>query len=212
MILVAVTILIMLVVAGMLAIEGLFGACAMCFNILFAGLVAFNFFEPIASALEPHLAGTKALGYEDSLCLIFLFWGTLGLLRVATNFIASTEVAFHPIVQRVGGAAFGLIAGYLVSGFLVAAFQTLPLEEKFLGYEPRVEETRGFRRYFPADRVWLAMMHRAGSGAFERTSETFDPDGTFTARYARYRRYGEGRDVLPYRGELDRPPTKGPKK
>ena len=56
------------------------------------------------------------------------------------------------------------------------------------------------------------MMHRAGAVSFDRGPETFDPEGTFTARYARYRRYGEGRDALPYRGELDRVTKKGTKK
>ena len=210
MILALVTVLIMLIVAGMFAIEGTFSACVMFFNIFFAGLIAFNFFEPIASFVEGQIpAEAKARGYEDALSLIFLFWGTLGLLRLATNFLASTEVAFHPIAQRAGGAAIGLAAGYLVSGFLVAAFQTLPCPENFLGYEPRVEEGH---RYFPPDRVWLATMHRAGAVPFWRTNDTFDSEGTFTARYARYRRYGEGRDPLPYRGELDKPPAKSSKK
>lgn len=205
MILAILTIVIMLFVAGMFAIEGIFGACVMCFNIFFAGLVAFNFYEPIAAALEPNLAGTRALGYEDALCLIFLFWVTLGLLRLATGFLADTEISFHPWAQRAGGAFIGLFAGYLVSGFLVAAFQTLPCPENFLGFEPRYEEGRGLRRYLPADRVWLAMMHRAGAVPFSRTGDTFDADGSFTARYSRYRRFGDGRDPLPYRGELDRP-------
>jgi hypothetical protein len=211
MVLVLFTILIMLIVAGMFAIEGIFGACVMFFNIFFAGLVAFNFFEPLASGIEGMIpADAKAHGYEDALCLIFLFWGTLGVLRLVTNLLATTEVTFHPIAQRAGGAVIGLAAGYLVSGFLVAAFQTLPLPDGFLGYEPRVEEGR---RYLPPDRVWLATMHRAGAVSLSRTAGTFDSDGTFTLRYARYRRYSEDRgEALPYRGELDKLATKAAKK
>lgn len=211
MALVLFTILIMLIVAGMFAIEGIFGACVMFFNVFFAGLVAFNFFEPLASGLEGMIPPeAKAHGYEDALCLIFLFWVTLGVLRLLTNLLATTEVTFHPIAQRAGGAVIGLAAGYLVSGFLVVAFQTLPLPDSFLGYEPRVEDGR---RYFPPDRVWLATMHRAGAVPFSRTADTFDSDGTFTLRYARYRRYPEDRgEALPYRGELDKLPAKSSKK
>jgi hypothetical protein len=209
MVLAGLTILIMLLVAAVFTFEGLFSAFVMCINILLAGLVACNCFEPIAAALEPHLAGTRALGYEDALSLIFLFWVTLGVLRLATGFLAGTVVSFHPLIQRTGGAVFGLGAGYLAAGFLMVAFQTLPCHENFLGFEPRIHEPRGWRRYLPPDRVWLASMHRAGAGPFSNGPSTFDPDGTFTLRYARYRRHGDDRDPLPDKGELKAPaPTK----
>jgi hypothetical protein len=60
-------------------------------------------------------------------------------------------------------------------------------------------------------------MHRAGAYPFSnqvvnREAEsyydrylTFDRDGSFELRYARYRRYGDGREPLPYLGyEFDR--------
>ena len=31
----------------------------------------------------------------------------------------------------------------------------------------------------------------------------FDPDGTFELRYARYRRYDDNRDAMPYKGEFE---------
>src|SRR5262249_22218117 len=112
-----------------------------------------------------------------------------GLLRLATNFMVKTEIALHPIAHRVGGAVVGLFAGYLLSGFLVCVFQTLPWEEG--AFESRVESVQAIRHYLPPDRVWLGTMRRASSFSFSASDKTFDPDGSFTARYARYRRLTE---------------------
>ena len=145
-----------------------------------------------------------------------LHFVTLGSTRSAKASIEAYREALakrgapaQPKPEFPGGAVIGLAAGYLVSGFLVAAVQTLPLPDNFLGYEPRVEEGR---RYFPPDRIWLATMHRAGAVPFSRTADTFDADGTFTLRYGRYRRYSEDQgEPLPYRGELDKRPTSSKK-
>src|SRR5215210_3775980 len=111
-----VTILIMLAVGYVYLTEGLFTACMMACNVLAAGLVAFNFWEPMADWLETQFAGTFLLGYEDALSLVLLFSLSLGLLRLATNNLAAVQIEFHPIMQSAGGILFGLVTGYLVSG------------------------------------------------------------------------------------------------
>src|SRR6266852_4062581 len=44
--------------------EGLFTAFTMFCNVFLGGLIAFNFWEPLAALLEPILAGTFLRGYE----------------------------------------------------------------------------------------------------------------------------------------------------
>jgi hypothetical protein len=194
------TFIIMLVIGWAYWVEGLFTAIVMCFNVMFAGLIAFEFWEPLANLLDPVLRG-----YEDALCLVLLFSLALGALRTVTNQLSGTEIDFLPQIQRPGGALFGLITGYLVSGFLVCAIQTLPLHENFMYFDARCDsETDGLRRVLPPDRVWLALMHRAGDTAFSAGHPTFDPDGSFELRYARYRRYGDSGETMPYDGAFDR--------
>ena len=181
------TIVIMLLVGYAYLVEGLFTALIMCGNVVGAGLVAFNFWEPLANVLEPAFGGS---GYEDFLCLILVFCLALGLLRTITNALANTELSFPPAIQRPGGALFGLITGYLVSGFLICALQTLPWHERFMFFDPHYDpDTNPLRRILPPDHVWLAMMHRAGATGLG--GEPFDPHGTFELRYARYRRHTE---------------------
>ncbi len=214
------SVVIMLLVAYVYWHEGLFTACSMCGNVFVAGLVAFNFWEPLADFLEPPLSGTFMAGFEDCLCLMILFCLTLGLLRIVTNLLAKRLIEFPELLQRAGGLAFGLITGYLLAGFLVCTLQTLPWHRNFMLFEPKYEAgpEHAFRRLFPPDRVWLALMHRAGAYAFSTSDQderfpdatvlsydkyfSFDKFGTFELRYARYRRYGDDGKTLPYQGEF----------
>src|SRR5215472_13928730 len=109
------TVLVMLMVAYAFWRQGVLPAFAMAVNVLLAGLVAFNFFEPIAAELDPMLSDSFLHGYEDSLALMLLFCPILAFLRWLTNNLVHTTVEYHPIVQQGGSVVFGLMMGYLLS-------------------------------------------------------------------------------------------------
>jgi hypothetical protein len=203
------TILVMAIVGYVFVNEGVFTAFVMCVNVVVAGLLAFSFWEPLADAVGGMFAGSILQGYEDALCLVFLFSLALGILRWATNNLANMEIEFPPILLRGGSVTLGLVTGYFLAGFLVCVLQTLPWDEHFMGFEPSYEPNQPggmVRRVLPADRVWLAMMHRAGKialnwgGDTPEHAESFDRNGTFELRYARYRRYNDHREPLAYDG------------
>jgi hypothetical protein len=215
------TILIMLGVAYAQLREGLLTGFTTLVNIFLAGIVAFNFWEPIADGVEPMLKGTFMEGCEDALCLAILFCLPLGLLRVATNTLANKEPAFPLALQRGGGAVCGLVSGYLVAGFLTCVLQTLPIHENFMGFDYKLEggKSNVFRHLVPPDRVWLGLMQRTGSFPLSNEEDpkpdnpkaqedrylTFDKYSTFELRYGRYRRFND--DPKPptvYVGEFDR--------
>ncbi len=162
----------------------------MLVNVFIAGLLAFNFYEPLAEQLESILAGSFLEKLEDATSLFILFSLALGGLRVVTSGLASTELDLPALPQQIASVAIGAVTGYLVAGFLFCMVQTLPVDEKFLGFEYEVSSSTpsGLRRLVPPDRVWLAMMHRASVGPLYAESP-FDPDGSFELRYA-YRRKG----------------------
>jgi len=147
------TILIMLGLAYLFLVQGLATAFTMFCNVILAGLIAFNFWEPLADLLDPLLSGSLFAGYEDTICLTGLFGVAFALLRVTTNTLSGAVIEFHPLAQRAGGAFFGLATGYLLSGFLVCVFQTLPWHESFWGYEPDWQAHQaGLDTVIPADR------------------------------------------------------------
>jgi hypothetical protein len=183
--------------------EGVLTAFTMCCNVFLAGLLAFNFWEPVAEVLEPMFptwdpseAHFPPLfwGYEDALCLMAIFLLALGLLRLTTNNLASKEVEYAPWLQRPGAVVVGVITGYLIAGFLLCVVQTLPWGQHFMGFESQSEKRSGILRVLPPDRVWLALMHRAGAyplTAGESEADTFDANGSFEFRYERFRRYDD---------------------
>ena len=191
--LVGFTLVVTLIVAYAAVREGVLTAIANLVNICIAGVVAFEFFEPIAESLEETMRGTMFAGLEDSLSLFLLFAPTLGLLRFLTINLAPQEVELQPLLQQVGAGAIALVSGYLLAGILVVFLQMLPLGEHFLDFQYQAEANGSkVRTFVPPDRVWLSIMNRAGSGPFSQNDAvTFDPEGTFGLRYGRLRRYKE---------------------
>ena len=211
-----VTLILMLIVAYALHREGLFTALLMCLNLLLAGIVTFNFFEPVADWLDGLFRGSALAGFEDAITLGVLFAASLGILRTVTNNLADTILDFSGTMNQIGGAGLGLVAGYLLAGFLFVLCETLPWHENFLDFQPRAQAEDNLRRLLPPDRVWLAMMRHAGAYPLAwKTAEpdaespydrfrTFDRRGTFELRYQRYRRHGDHRAPMNYVGELDK--------
>ena len=177
--------------------EGLLTAFAMLCNVLLAGFITFNFWEPLADILAPVFSGMFLAGYEDFICMMGLFAVTLGALRTATNVFANVLVQFPQTIQRTGGFLVGMLVGYLTWGFLVCVFQTMPWHQNFLGFdfEYKSGSEGTLRRFLPPDRVWLALMHRGGAYIPSPTRKTrgeartrppsrisiktFDQDGAF---------------------------------
>ncbi len=211
-----ITVLIMLACGYALHRNGLFSSIVMVIMIMLAGLFAFNFWEPIANVLDPSFQGSFMAGTEDLLVLTALFCLSLGIMRWCTNTLAPVMIEYHGYVQLIGAGIVGMFAGYLTAGFLLCAVQTLPLDERFLGYEPRTPQESGLRRLMPPDRVWLALMRHAGAYPLASLEDepdkdtpyerfrTFDRAGSYELRYRRHRRHSEAREPLPYGGEFDR--------
>lgn len=195
--------------------EGLFTAVAYLVNVLLAGFVTYEFFEPLAAWMEEGLAETLFAGFEDFFAQVGLFAACLMALRWVVHELAPHLIDYPLPAQQFGAAAAGGMAGYLLAGFLVCAYQTLPWHERFLDFEPRGDAESPGRRFVPPDRVWLALMRHAGAtmlswkeydpnaaAPYDRY-RTFDPGGTYEQRYLRYRRHGDDRGPRPYGGELE---------
>lgn len=190
--------------------EGPLTAFAMTCNVLAAGLVTYNFFEPVADLLEPSFQGTALAGTEDAIAMMVVFCPVLMLLRWATNTLASTHMEYPPALYRGGAVLFGLVTGYFVAGFLVCLLMTLPIQRDFLGYEPYLPRSSSpLRRFFPPDLVWLAAMHRLSGGVLTAGEDEggrkhlFDPNGNFVWRYGRYRRLDDNGSAPKVRYDLD---------
>ena len=111
--------------------QGMWGAAIMFVNILFGGLVAFNFYEPMAQVMVDNVWDFG--GYIDCFCLGGLFTLTVLLLRLLTDYLSPQMVKFHPLLDFLGRVVFGLATGALTVGILLTFVEAAPVQKKVFG-------------------------------------------------------------------------------
>jgi hypothetical protein len=110
--------------------EGLWGAALMFFNVLFGAMVAFNFYEPLASLLDR--TGIN-WGFSDTLCMLGLFCVTVVVLRLTTETIAPVMVRFPMPVYHAGRLLFAVAGAAVTMAVVILAFHAAPVDKKIFG-------------------------------------------------------------------------------
>jgi hypothetical protein len=136
------------------AAEGAWGAAAVFLSVIFAGLLAMNFFEPLANLLESTL-GTDWSVRLDFISLMVLFVAGVFLLRLMSERFVPSFIAVDSRLYDVGRFGFALMTGYVTIAFLLAAMHTAPLPRDFLGFTP---ERKNFFGITAPDREWLGFV------------------------------------------------------
>ena len=104
---VIIDLIICVLIAGLIYVltsEGLWGAALMFFNVLFSGMIAFNFYEPVAKLID---STGIPWGFSDTLCMLGLFCISLAMLRMTTETIAPAMVRFPTPIYHLGRFVFG---------------------------------------------------------------------------------------------------------
>ncbi|MCA9005738.1 MAG: CvpA family protein [Planctomycetaceae bacterium] len=141
------------IVTWCVASEGAWGAGFIFVSVLLAGLLAMNFFEPLATFLTNSIANSSAWQMRwDCISLIGLFVGFIFLFREITVRIAPAYMHVHPLVHEVARWGFAAMTGYVAMAFLLTALHTSPLPREFAGFTP---ERKNFFGVLAPDREWL---------------------------------------------------------
>ena len=141
------------VVVWCVASEGIWGAAHTFLCVLLAGLLAMNFFEPLANILDG-LLGLAWKNYSDIVALVGLFTGFIFALRLGAEQLSPTFIQVNPTFDQVGRWVFGVLTGYLTMAILLTALHTAPLPREFLGFKA---ERANFFGMAP-DRQWLGFV------------------------------------------------------
>jgi hypothetical protein len=187
------------IVTWCVASEGAWGSGLTFLAVLFAGLLAMNFFEPVAGFLDDIGSGMER--YSDFVALVGLFALFTFLLRLATDTIAPTEIDVDARVYQASRWLFGLAAGYTTMAVLLTALHTAPLPRSFLGFSP---EKAALMEFAAPDRQWLGFTQHVSEKVLARrvfdgaqfnpqpygTDQTYWP--SFPIRYATRRQEGGG--------------------
>ncbi|HZW30973.1 MAG TPA: hypothetical protein VFF52_09720 [Isosphaeraceae bacterium] len=154
--------------------EGLWGAALMFFNVLFGGMIAFNFYEPLAQLLDR--TGIP-WGFSDTLCLLGLFCVSVVLLRMTTETIAPAMVRFPTPIFHLGRLIFGLGGALVTMAIVILAFHTAPVHKKIftvIDHETKPPFGLGL------DHQWLGFFQYQTGDVFAQYGRgARDPFGTY---------------------------------
>ncbi len=193
--------------AGTLYTEGMWGNAVRLVDVVFAGLLATNYWEPLSRFLEGRFPTFTF--FWDFLSLWIVFCVSFIVLRVLTDFASRVKVRFLKIAEQIGSAFFALWIGYVMVCFTMFTLHTAPLGERFMGGGFQPGEGNFILGLAP-DLQWAGFAQKMSRGPFsrglaedeldeygqaedEREARTavFDREGDFVPKYAARRRWLE---------------------
>ena len=125
--------------------EGMWTNAIRLINVIFAALLAMNYFEPLANWLDDWMRAFSY--YWDFLAMWALFVVSFFVLRLLTDTISQVKVRFPKIVEQIGSGIFGVVLGGVMVGFTLTTLYAVPLGKTFLfgGFRPGQAMVLGMR-------------------------------------------------------------------
>ena len=141
--------------------------------LMLSGLIATNFFEPLAAYLDtPVVGGPPAIGSAGTYTYLLdfvAFWGifliSLALLRGLTDFLSRYRIKFDIFTEMIGRSLTAIWIGWVFVMITAFSFQLAPLPADVVQATP---ESGMFLGLAP-DRQWMAMMQSRSRGALSRS-------------------------------------------
>jgi hypothetical protein len=177
--------------------NGLWSNTLTLVNVLTAGLLATNYFEPLAAFFEKQ---EPSFTYVWDFFAIWLLFGVAMLaLRAITDVASKVKVRFFMPVEKAGGLLMACWASWIVVCFATMTLHTAPLARNFLGGGFQADPKDKMFFGVGPDRIWLGWVQRESRGALCRLSGAvvpFDPQGDFILRYGARRAEFEQQHTL----------------
>ncbi len=154
--------IIVAVVTWCVASEGAWGAATMLITVILSGLLAMNFFEPLANFLQTNAGPTWGARF-DILALLGLFIGFVFALRSLMEYLIPTFIQVHPVAYEGVRWVCAAVTGYVTMAILLTALHTAPLPREFLGF---TAERDNFLMLTAPDRQWLGFTQYVSERVF----------------------------------------------
>ncbi|MGQ9505280.1 MAG: CvpA family protein [Thermogutta sp.] len=132
MILVLVQLVVIAACVGFLFREGMWGNFIRTVNVMFAGILATNFFEPLARLLED-MIGPNLTYFYDFLGFWLLYAIFFIVLHLATSAASRVKVRFNHYVDRTFSVIFSLSIGLTLVSMILFSLHLAPLGTKPFG-------------------------------------------------------------------------------
>lgn len=162
-------VLIIGIVTWLLSMEGAWGAASSFLCVLIAGLLAMNYFEPLALYLTFFVPAIAE--YADFVALVGLFGGLTFGLRELTAWLSPVDIRLPDLFDTIGKWVFSAVTGYVTMAILLTSLHTAPLPRDFFDFHP---ETPAFLGLAP-DRQWLGFVQYVSENSLKRSIQVKDP-------------------------------------
>jgi len=219
-----VLLLVWLGVTWCVASDGAFNAAITCVVVIVSGLLAMNFFEPLAEIMK---SGNNLSPWDyrwDVIFLVGLFIVFVVVLRYALEWVAPRYHFMEGRANEAGRWGFGLLTGYVTIAFLLTALHTAPFPREFIDFKP---ERQNLFDTFAPDRQWLGFTQYVSETLFAQggvpnvfdgpVEDFIEGEGnntvwpSFPIRYATRRQvFAQGAFDLPAQQQEQRPSTPVP--
>ena len=177
--------LVFLISAAALWFQGFWNCLITFINLIFAGLVAMSFYEPLAGVFPNSM---------DAMADFVGLWGVFiiafGVFRIASDMLCRDKVVFNMPVEMTGRSIMAIWTAWVFICFTCMSLHMAPLgKEPFNGgfSEPMSASFLGLS----PDRQWLAFTQSRSTGALSGDNE-FDPKSTFVIKFRQHRVKHEG--------------------
>jgi uncharacterized membrane protein required for colicin V production len=164
--------------------DGLWSNAIRLVNVILAALLAMNYFEPLAAALDDWQPTYTFVW--DFLSLWALFAVFAIILTILTNSLSRVKVKFLKIVDQIGGLVLSLWIGWVMVCFTLTTLHTAPLSHDFAGFAVDKDEKMFL---VGPDRLWLAFTQKQSMGMYGHSPANapdkyaFDPNAQFMKMY-----------------------------
>ncbi|MHC4398119.1 MAG: CvpA family protein [Planctomycetota bacterium] len=216
--------LLLVVLGGCVAFlyaDGMWSNAIQLVNVIFAGLLAMSFWEPLARWIESWGSWfASCTVFWDITCLWLVFCAALITLRSLTSFASKVRVRFLKIADLIGGFFFSFLIGYVMVCFTLMTLHTAPLQKNFMNGAFKPDGKMLFSFLAP-DQHWLKFTQAVTNGSLCRgTSDdeareyggdtaVFDKGSRFIKLYSARRVLVEG--LVTATGSLRTPATPKPR-
>ncbi|MEM6654368.1 MAG: CvpA family protein [Planctomycetota bacterium] len=141
---------------------GLWSNAILLAQIVFSGLVAFGFYQPLAVLLDEQTGGEYTY-FMDFLSIWALYCGSMLILKILDGALSKKRVRFQKQVDQIGGPVVGFVSGAVMTGIVMASLHAAPLSPETMKIDRAdIATTSSFTA---PDLAWLRLVEAATEAA-----------------------------------------------
>ncbi len=168
----------------LLSLGGAWDNLIIWFGVVMSGLLATNYFEPLATWLDSSVSSNYTWMW-DIIAFWLIFTASIGIFRMATDQLSKVRVRFRMPVEWGGKVIFGVLAAWTMVCLTAFSMHLAPTSRH--SWNESFMEKANDTALLSADYLWMSFAHKVShpeSSLFgSDAAHQFDPEGIFAKKY-----------------------------